>query len=305
MLVLGSGGTSKTVQTALEQLHAGEVRVVSRRPGPGQITYEQAVTDHADAAYIVNTTPVGMHPHTEASPLDLTPFCQCQGVIDVIYHPLRTRLLLQAAELGIPAANGLLMLVAQAKYASERFQGRRLANRLIAPIQRDLLAQLSNVVLLGMPGSGKSTFGKRLSSQLKRRLIDTDQVIVQQTGLRIPEIFARYGEAHFRRLEAEAVAQAALETGVVIATGGGVVVNPENVRRLRQNGVLIFLDRNYRLLEGDPNRPLAADKAAIAQRYQERYPLYRAACQARIVNNDNFATALWQIKERFYEHLSD
>lgn len=219
VLVLGSGGASNTAVAALQELGA-QVIVISRS---GENNYNN-LDQHRDAAIIVNTTPLGMYPNTDEAPFDLTAFPRLEAVLDVIYNPARTKLLQQAESLGLVTANGLLMLVAQAKETSEWFTGRTLDEDRIFVIHRELQQQMKNIVLIGMPGCGKTTVGQALARQLGKQFVDSDEMLVRMAGRSIPDIFARDGEAVFRDLESQVLAQLGKDSGLVIATGGGCVM---------------------------------------------------------------------------------
>jgi len=280
VLVLGSGGASAAVQAALRESGAGEVAVVSRE---GENNYVNLYARHADAAVLVNATPVGMYPHTGVSPVELDGLPALEAVFDVIYNPARTRLLLDAESRGLVTANGLGMLVAQAAAASERFTGRAAAEgtveRILAAVGRDTL----NLLLIGMPGCGKSTVGAALAEKLGRRFVDLDAQIAARAGLSIPEIFAREGEEGFRRREHEVLYDFGKGSGLVIAAGGGVVTRPENIGGLRQNSRVIWLRRDLEKLPTD-GRPLSLAHPPEAL-WRVREPLYRAAADWEIDNN--------------------
>lgn len=291
VVILGSGGASLTAQAAVRRAGAREVVVVSRS---GPDNYGN-LDRHADADIVVNTTPVGMYPQVGTAPVDLTVFPRCEGVLDVIYNPRRTALLLQAEALGIPCSDGLPMLVAQAKTAEERFFGSPIPDsenqRILAQLRRDM----ENIVLIGMPGSGKSTVGQLLSELTGREAIDIDQRITERAGCSIPEIFARGGEAEFRALEREETAKAGALSGRILLTGGGVVKTPENRAALRQNGRIYHLLRALEALPTD-GRPLSQG-ADLAAMWREREPLYRAFQDVTVDNNgqaEDTARAIWR-----------
>lgn len=277
-LVLGSGGTSNTAVKALNDLGA-EVVVISRS---GENHYNNLHL-HADAAVIVNTTPVGMYPNAGVSPVDLQRFPHLEGVLDVIYNPARTRLLLDAEEMGLPHENGLWMLVAQAKESAEYFTGTAIADSVMETIYRRLSAQMQNIVLTGMPGCGKSTIGAMLAAALGRELADADEAIVRAAGKSIPEIFARDGEAVFRDWESKALAELGQRSGLVIATGGGCVTQARNYPLLHQNGSIFWLQRDIDRLPTD-GRPLSQANR-LSRMYAQREPLYAAFADFRIDNN--------------------
>jgi len=278
VLVLGSGGASATVTAVLNGNHA-KVVVISRH---GENHYGNLHL-HSDASVIVNCTPVGMYPDNGASPVDLSLFPNLEGVLDLIYNPARTALLLDAERRGIISRNGLYMLVAQAKESAEWFTGRKIPDDRIREIYEKLKADMENIVLIGMPGCGKSTVGRLLSKTLNREFIDTDRLIVEKTGISIPEIFASIGEKGFRRLETEVLTDTSKQSGVIIATGGGCVTRPENYPLLHQNSKIVWLKRDISLLPTD-GRPLPQAQRIDAM-YQVRAPLYEAFADI-IIDND-------------------
>ena len=276
-LVLGSGGTSNMVVTALKDLGAAPV-VISRS---GENNYDN-LHQHADASVIVNATPVGMYPNTGVSPIDLNRFPKLEGVLDVIYNPAKTKLLLDAEALGIPHENGLWMLVAQAKEASEYFTGKKLPDSCIEKIHHILSCQMKNIVLIGMPGCGKSTVGKLLAEKLGRSFVDADEEIIQLAGKSIPEIFAQDGEEVFRKWETTALENLGKQSGLVIATGGGCVTRIRNFPALHQNGNMIWLERDLSLLPTD-GRPLSQANR-LEEMYAVRKPMYESFADVRVEN---------------------
>ena len=233
-----------------------------------------------------------MYPETLCSPLDLETFPNLEGVLDIIYNPARTKLLLDAQNLGLVTMNGLWMLVAQAKESAEWFTDSPIADDQIAKIHRALKQQMENIILIGMPGCGKSTVGQELAHRLGRKFVDADAVVEEQAGLSIPEIFAAEGEAGFRQKETAVLSQLGKESGTVIATGGGCVTRVENLPLLRQNGTLIWLKRDLALLPTE-GRPLSqAGKAE--EMYRIRKPLYQAFADA-VVDNTTPAQAVASI----------
>ena len=269
-LVLGSGGASRTVRAVLN--HFGIPYTVISRSGPDNYTNLER---HADAELIVNATPVGMYPDNGSSPLDLRPFPKCRLILDVVYNPARTALVLQADELGIPARSGLSMLVAQGVRASERFTGQELPKGTIERITSAISLRTSNVVLIGMPGCGKTTTAIALAEITGRPCYDVDTLIVEREGCPIPEIFARGGDPEFRRIETAVLADISRHTGAVIATGGGVVTRPENRNLIRQNSICVFLDReDFDRLPTD-GRPVS-QAVGVSKLKEQRMPLYRA-----------------------------
>ena len=292
--ILGTGGTSKTASAVCRALGAREILTVSRRAREGVIDYEGLKAIGGELEVIINTTPVGMYPHQYESPVDIADFPRLSGVIDAIYNPLRSELVSAAKRKGIPAEGGLYMLVAQAVRASEIFLGREYPEGVLEDVYSRILAAKENIVLVGMPASGKSTVGALLAEMLGRELTDTDALIVEAAGEEITEIFKTRGEAEFRDMETEAVRHAATATARVIATGGGAILRDANVEALKQNGRLFFLDRPVEKLIPTDTRPLASDIDAIRQRYSERYSRYLAVCDERI-DCDRAAEAVAEI----------
>lgn len=278
VLVLGSGGTSNTAVKALTDLGA-QVVIISRF---GENNYENLHL-HADASVIVNTTPVGMYPKTGVSPVDLNRFPRLEGVLDVIYNPARTQLLLDAEAMGLPHENGLWMLVAQAKEAAEYFTGIKLGDNLIETVHRKLSVQMQNIVLIGMPGCGKSTIGALLAQKLGRTMIDADAEIEALAGKSIPEIFAEDGEAVFRNWETQVLGALGQQSGLVIATGGGCVTQTRNYPLLHQNGSIVWLQRDIQVLPTD-GRPLSQTND-LGVMYTKRKPLYEAFADFSTDNN--------------------
>lgn len=266
-LVLGTGGASVTVCAVLRR-HGAEVVTISRS---GENNYEN-LDRHADARLLVNTTPVGMYPKNGVSPVDLALFPKLACVLDVVYNPARTALLLQAEKLRIPHAGGLTMLVAQAKRSSEIFLGNTLPDGEIARITKKLASSMQNIILVGMPGCGKTTVGALLAERLHRPLLEADAELVKTAGMSIPAIFENESEPGFRRRETATLSELGKKSGAVISTGGGCVTRPENYPLLHQNGTIIWLRRDLDKLarEGRP-LSLGADLAAM---YAVREPLY-------------------------------
>jgi len=281
VLVLGSGGASLTVKTVLSDMDAKEIITVSRS---GENNYEN-IHIHADADVIVNTTPVGMFPNNGIAPVDLRIFKKLSGVLDLIYNPSVTRLLYDAEKLGIPHINGLTMLSAQAKKACELFLGTEIEKDPTTEIVKNIEKRLKNIVLVGMPGSGKSTAGKLLSEKLSKAFIDTDEIIIKNSAMPIPEIFSLYGEDEFRKRETEAAKEAGKTSGSVIATGGGIITREENYYPLHQNSYIIWLRRDTSLLPTD-GRPISQQND-INELYKKRAPLYEKFSDAKVEVSDN------------------
>lgn len=278
VLVLGSGGASVTAVAVLEDLGA-EVVTISRS---GKENYGN-LHRHKNASVIVNTTPVGMYPNTGISPVDLTQFPALEGVLDMIYNPARTQLLMDAEKLGLVAENGLWMLIAQAKQSAEWFTGQDISNEIIPQIHQKLRRQMENCILIGMPGCGKTTIGKLLAEKTGKTFVDADAEIVKYAGQSIPEIFAQIGESGFRAIETEILSQLGKQSALVIATGGGCVTRPENYPLLHQNGNILWLQRDIHVLPTE-GRPLSLS-GNLEQIFQTREPLYHAFADTIIDNN--------------------
>ena len=291
VVILGSGGTSRTARAAAGELGAREIVTVSRH---GEDNY-QNLSRHADAQVLVNTTPVGMYPNWGQSPVSLESFPALEGVLDVVYNPLRTALLLQAEERGLPCSCGLPMLVAQAKRAAELFTGQNIDDSRAEAVLHGLREQLTSIVLIGMPGCGKTTVGRALAGKLGRTFVDLDEEIVRRAGTSIPEIFAREGEAGFRERESALVREFGERTGLVVSTGGGVVTRRENYIPLKQNGLLLHLRRDPAALPTD-GRPLS-QATAPEELWRRRAPLYAAFADGEIDNNGTLAGTLEQIEK--------
>ena len=300
VLILGSGGTSKTARAVAHALGAREVTVVSRQAGEGSVSYEDAYARYAHAEFLINATPVGMYPKQEASPIDLSRFPRLCGVVDAIYNPLRTDLVLDARARGIPAEGGLYMLVAQGIHASEIFFDKPIPEEMACEVFRSVQCEKENIFLIGMPGCGKSTVGRALAEALDRPFIDTDEAIVQHTGMPIPDIFREKGESGFRDVEQEVIREIALHTrGAVIATGGGAILREANLRAMRRTGRLYFLDRDIKNIKPTPDRPLSMDREALAARYRERYPLYSAAADVILPPDEDISRRVETIRKDF------
>lgn len=288
ILLLGNGGAAQAVKAVAKYLKAANVYIADMKANEAEnvIAFEQ-VADHFDVDIIINATPCGMYPNCDDFLIDLTNFSACQAVFDVIYNPLKTRLLKQAEEMGMVAVNGLGMLVAQAKYAVEHFLRTEIADSRIDEILSSLTFDLSNIALIGMPSCGKSFIGKALEEYSGKTLVDCDAEIVKRAGMEITEIFEKYGESHFRTLESEVIADFAKQNKLIIATGGGAIKNSDNIRRLKQNGVVVFIDRDLDKLLSTSDRPLSSSKDAVTELYKQRYPLYLSYGDLRVENNDN------------------
>lgn len=293
-LVLGTGGTSLTAIRALEDLGAASVERVSRK---GPLSYEN-VYDRTDTEIIVNTTPLGMYPNNGTAAVDLSRFPNLRGAADVVYNPLKTALLLQAEALGIPRAGGLAMLVVQAARAAELFTGSAIAEEKVEAVLRRVKTDVTNLVLIGMPGSGKSTLGRLAARLLSRPFLDADTIIAEKAGMSIPEIFEKEGEAGFRRRETEVLSELGKQSGVVIATGGGAVLRQENLPLLRQNGWICRLRRPVEELPME-GRPLSASLQRLKEMEVEREPYYAAAADETLTNAGEPKTLAKQLVKAF------
>ncbi|MBQ8910316.1 MAG: shikimate kinase [Oscillospiraceae bacterium] len=282
VLVLGSDGASNTVCAVMKELGA-QVVVISRS---GENNYEN-LNKHADCAVIVNATPVGMYPNTGISPVSLNLFPNLEGVLDLIYNPARTKLILDAQQRGIPTENGLWMLVAQAKESAEWFTGENISDNKIAHIYKAIKRNMENIVLIGMPGCGKSTVGALLAQQLGKKFVDADAQIEIHAGCTIPEIFQNQQEEGFRKIETKVLSELGKQSGMVIATGGGCVTRQENLPLLRQNGTIVWIKRNIAELPTD-GRPLSLT-TDLLQMFETRKPMYEKFADIT-VNNDSTPT---------------
>lgn len=293
-VVLGSGGASKTVQTVLCELGA-QVVVVSRS---GKDNYSN-IEKHKDASLIVNATPVGMYPDCPHMVVDLSVFENLQGVCDVIYNPSKTALLLQAQEMGIPFVNGLPMLVAQAKAAAEIFLSTEIDDSFIENIEKKIASQTLNIVLVGMPGCGKSTVGRIVAEKLSRKFVDTDEEIKLFTGKSPSDIIKAEGEDAFRKIEKLEIWKLSKESGFVIATGGGAVTVEGNRRLLHQNSVVVFIERDLSLLSTE-DRPLSVN---LSNLYEVRLPMYENFAHIKVDGNADAQTVSDRVILAFAEVL--
>ena len=302
VLVLGTGGTHNTVTAVCQDAGAKQVLTASRTGKDGALTYEEA-QQHPEINIIINTTPAGMYPNNGSCLLDLHAFPKLEAVLDCVYNPFRTELLLRAEELGVPAYCGFEMLVAQAVYAAEYFLDRKFddAPAEIRAITAQLRKEQLNVALIGMPSCGKTTIGRALADRLGKRFVDLDEEIVRAAGRSIPDLFAAEGEDGFRAREAEQTARFAREGRQVLSCGGGVIKRPENLRALHQNGVVLFIDRPVEALAVGGNRPLSSSAEALRTMEAQRRPLYLAAADAVISNTGTLAEALAAAQEALDE----
>ncbi|MBQ7961051.1 MAG: shikimate kinase [Clostridia bacterium] len=293
VMILGDGGASATVQCVVKDMNAAEIIVVSRHTD----TNYDNIHLHYDSDIIINTTPVGMYPKNLEVLVDLDKFSNLSGVADLIYNPERTQLILDAGKKGINCISGLYMLSAQAKKAAEYFFRKDYDEGIIDFIVEKLSFELTNIVLVGMPGCGKTTIGTVLAEHYGRKLVDMDALIVEKAGMTIPEIFALQGETGFRKIEAEVAKEVGKEKELVISTGGGVIVTPGNHDALRQNATVVFINRDISVLPTD-GRPLS-QKNSLQEMYNKRLPLYRSICHHEVDGNGTVEEVAERIEALF------
>ena len=292
VLILGTGGTSNTAMAVAKHMGADLIWKVSRTAKPGVLTYESAVQEHLDAQVLINTSPRGMYSRQSGMALDPTLFPNLCGAIDVVYNPLRTEFILKARSRGVLASGGLYMLVRQAVLASEIFLGIKYPDAITEEVYRKIKASKENIVLTGMPGSGKTTVGKLLAEQLGRPYLDIDQRIQERTGMTPGQIILSKGETAFRDMETEVIRE--------ISSGGGAVLRKENIGFLRMNGKIYFLDRPLEQLIPTDDRPLSATKEAVERRYRERYHMYTSTADTVIENAGTPEAAAELVKRSFF-----
>lgn len=297
VLILGSGGTSKTALAVAEDLSASEVYCLSRKGSEGLITYEEAYLSHTDAEIIINTTPCGMYPNIGESAIDTEKFPRLEAVVDAVYNPLSSALVVEARNRGINAVGGLYMLISQAVFASELFLDKKYPETLVDSIFEKIVKEKENIVLIGMPASGKTTVGKALAESLGKSFYDSDEEIIKREGTSISEIFATKGEKYFRSCESEVIKELSALQSSVIATGGGAVLNPKNTDFLKENGMVFFLDRNLEDMVATPDRPLSSTREDLEKRYKERYPIYCLSADYKINCSNDVAENVNAIKE--------
>ncbi|MCL2388413.1 MAG: shikimate kinase [Defluviitaleaceae bacterium] len=297
VIILGNGGSSLSVIHVMRELGASEIIVVGRKDNN-----ESFLRQHSDTAILVSCTPVGMYPNVNEAPCSLANFPNLECVMDIIYNPTRTRLMMDAEARGIPNIGGLMMLIGQAAESSEMFTGRWVSEVVEKNAINKIRRQMENIILIGMPGSGKTTHGKLLAEELNKPFIDTDDEIQKAANRTIPEIFAQEGEVGFRKLETEALAKIGKESGLVIATGGGCVTREENYPHLHQNGIIIFTERDTQNLARE-GRPLSqGDLSAL---YEKRLPMYRRFADISINANGEPQPVVQKILEALNEAYSN
>ena len=284
VLIFGTGGTSKTAQAVAESLGAKSVTKVGRVKREGNLTYEE-VYNRQGTEIIINTTPCGMFPNVEGVAMDVSCFPRLEGVVDAVYNPMRSRLVLEAEECGVKAGGGLYMLVSQAVAAAEHFMDKTYDEELTELIFRDLCREKENLVLIGMPGCGKSTLAKLLSEKLDMPWKDTDVELEKREGRSCKTIIEEDGIEAFRKKESEVVKELSVENHLIISTGGGAVLDSKNVKALRMNGKIYFIDRPIEDIVPTRERPLSSNKESLLALYEERLPIYERSCDFRILNN--------------------
>lgn len=299
--ILGNGGTKNTAYKVLKDLHAKSINVVSRTKSINTISYQE-FNSRKDVDIIVNTTPVGSYPNIEDEIITLEDFPSLEGVIDVIYNPLQTRLITRAKELGIKTCGGLKMLVEQGIKASELFNQKNYSDS-FDKIYSSLYFSKKNIVLIGMPMSGKSTIGKEVAKKLNKQFVDIDEEIEKEAKMTINEIFTKYGESYFRKLEKEITLKYAKENNLVISCGGGVILNKNNILNLKANGLIIYLTRDEKDLIFSTNRPLTKNIEEYLSLKKEREMLYNLYKDYE-VKNSSVEECSNKIKEVFYESIN-
>ncbi len=274
VLILGTGGTSKTSKAVFTDLGAKELVFVSIDPVGDEISYEDAVKYHSDSEIIVNATPCGMYPNCDDLIIDISTFNKLEAVIDVIYNPLKTMLVRKALERGITAVSGLYMLVAQAVYASSIFTDTTYDKKIIDDIYKQIYNSKRNIVLIGMPTCGKTTISKVLADKLNKEVVDTDTLVEQEMGTTIKEYLKTHDETSFRDIETKVINKVSKLNNLIISTGGGVIKRKNNIEYLKANGVIVFIDRPLELLQVSDTRPLSSNQSDLEKLYHERYDLY-------------------------------
>ncbi|MDE6476494.1 MAG: (d)CMP kinase [Erysipelotrichaceae bacterium] len=296
VLIIGSGGACCAIKAVVEKAQPKEIIIVNKTQREGVIDYETCYTYHKDVEVIINTSPVGMYPNILSTPIDLTSFPHCKVVMDLIYNPLHTLLYQQTKRKNLQYINGMEMLIAQAKYAVEIFLQTTIDDKIIDTLYEEILHNKLNLVFIGMPGAGKSTIAKALAQHLQKEFIDTDQLIEQTAQQKIGDIFAKYGEDHFRELEKQVCLKVATMHNKIIATGGGVVKNEDIMNALASNSILLYLDRDLQLIHlHNEHRPLAQNKTMLISLYNERAALYDSFADYTFQNNESIEQTVQQI----------
>lgn len=302
VVVLGSGGTSNTAFAVAKDMNSKEVLKVSRTSREGYITYEELYEKHNDCEVVINTTPCGMFPKINVSAVDLNKLPDVTAVFDAVYNPLKSKIILDAKKKNITAVGGLYMLVSQAAFAVEKFIDAPVDSEKVDKIFQSLYKDKMNIVLIGMPSSGKTTVGKAISEKLCKDFTDSDEGIVRSAGKSIPDIFACYGESIFRSIEKEVIKTLSMKNSQIISTGGGVILNDENIEVLKGNGRVYFLDRPLEKLVTTSDRPLSSNRSDLEKRYRERYELYKRAADVVIDGSGTVDEVAKLIEDDYYEY---
>lgn len=303
VLILGNGATAKTTAYFLANRKAKQVTLLARNNKNNADLLEN-YQKYLDYEIIINATPVGMYPNVENSLLKLNEFQHLEAVFDVIYNPLKSKLLLEAEKYQIKNFNGLAMLVCQAVFANHYFTEQNYALEIISLEIKRLTYLLTNIVFIGMPGVGKSTIGKQLAKRLKRKYVDVDELIVLQEQKSINEIFNDFGEKYFREKEQEIIKQYSLQQGLIICCGGGVVLQEQNIENLKRNGKIILLNRDLDKIIIDNQRPLLKNKNDLKLLFEKRWDLYKKSCNIIVDNNASIEEAVNLVEEKFYESIN-
>jgi shikimate dehydrogenase len=301
VLVLGTGGTSLTTKAVLKDLGARKILQASRKKEECYISYSE-IYDY-DINYIVNTTPIGMYPNNDGKLIDIKRFKNLSGLVDVIYNPLNTNLVLDGKKLGIKANGGLYMLIAQAVYAIKLFKDVEISDSVIDDVYHKLLMEKQNIVFIGMPSSGKTTIGKIISKRLNKEFFDSDDEIEKKINTNIFDYIRSNGEESFRKVEADVIKDLSKKNGCVISTGGGVILNENNINNLKQNGIIIFIDRNLELLTPTNDRPLTSTMDALKKKYDERIDLYEKYKDIKVKNNKTIDEVIESILEVYNNEI--
>ncbi len=305
VVVLGSGGTSNTAFAVAHSMGAEGVVKVSRDKKEGYITYEELYANYMDTEIIINTTPCGMFPNICKSAVDIKKFPQLSAVFDAVYNPLSSQLIVDAKAQGITAVGGLYMLVSQAAYAVEKFIDSPVDAEKVEGIFRNLYKDKMNIVLIGMPASGKTSVGKALAERLNKTFVDTDDLVVEAENMQIPEIFSQKGEKVFREIESREIFEISKCNSNIIATGGGAVLNKKNIEALKGNGRVYFINRPLEMLVATDDRPLSSNRADLEKRYNERYSLYTEYADVIIDGSGTVEEVAERIEADYYGYTCD
>ena len=302
VLILGTGGSSKTVTAVLKEQSPSEIIYVSRTKTDNTITYAEAITLHNDANIIINTTPCGMYPNNDDLIIDINHFKKLNAVVDIVYNPLHTRLIVEAKLKNITCIGGLYMLITQAIYANALFMNKKVNTKIINQIYKKIFNEKNNIVLIGMPSAGKTTIGRVLATRLNKDFVDIDQLIIEKINMDINSYFKEYGEEAFRKLEAKIIKDVSKDNNLVISTGGGAILNEENMKNLKNNGFVFFINRFITNLIPTDDRPLSSNQKDLNKLYKERLPLYKKYADYEIDNNSSLKYTINHILS-IYEYI--